>query len=264
MLPPELIDTTIGHLHDLDDLHALTLTCRRVSQICLNTSSRGLYKVFKRSYKDPHQLLLAATKARQFADWVHHKQMGDHIAVVDQIFSLFDGVGTRIRFSTEALAQGHLIDRWDLLCRRILDVLPLTFKEMETVRKFELSSLPWAVDLTRLERASGGQALEGTPDSTRMAILVYEMYHGLFHYALDVFESQVGDLVSGSVNPLSSHAVPACPAQLRQGFMTLFLYKTDLFNLWWLMWVRVSIGMPFLSRYPYAAKSYHLLTLEPQ
>lgn len=52
-LPTELIANVVGHLHNLDDLKALTLTSRRFSQVCLTTGSETLYEIFKISYKDP-------------------------------------------------------------------------------------------------------------------------------------------------------------------------------------------------------------------
>ncbi|KAG9023058.1 hypothetical protein FRB95_013746, partial [Tulasnella sp. JGI-2019a] len=70
-LPPELLILLPIHLESLQDLHALTLTCRAFSNIPTLISNDLLVRLASSPHTglQPYPHLLLATKARNLADW---------------------------------------------------------------------------------------------------------------------------------------------------------------------------------------------------
>ncbi|KAG9007214.1 hypothetical protein FRB93_008037 [Tulasnella sp. JGI-2019a] len=79
-LPSELIILLFSHLESLQDLHAVTLTCRALSKIPTFLSTNHLLHLASSPHTglQPYPHLLIAVKARQLADWavqdVSHQQ----------------------------------------------------------------------------------------------------------------------------------------------------------------------------------------------
>ncbi|KAG9023056.1 hypothetical protein FRB95_013744 [Tulasnella sp. JGI-2019a] len=70
-LPPELLILLLIHLGSLQDIHALTLTCRAFSNIPTLISNDLLVRLASSPHTglQPYPHLLLATKARKLADW---------------------------------------------------------------------------------------------------------------------------------------------------------------------------------------------------
>lgn len=185
------------------------------------------------------------------ADWIHEKQNRGQNAVVDHIFTPFDEEADVDVSDMEP--RNHTLGTRELLCRRTLDVLPLTFRDLETIRKFEVISMPWLRKNLKVKWSN----CEFDPDSDiflRMTVSIYEIYPGLFRRdAVGVLDTQIAGFISssllGSSNSLSLDARTACPAKLRKGFLKIFLDESmpDIFFSF--VTVRLKLGMPFVSEY---------------
>jgi len=147
-LLPEIVDLIIENLFDLSDLRALSLTCKRLSTVCLASTPRTRYNLYLRTYTTPEYLLLAI-KARTIAHYA--LQSPDHKA----------DVATASRNGRDLLA----------------------FADLTQARYFDQEVIPVIKPLCE-ETLNGRLGTVVSPLSFRIATCCYEIYYQLFHRAL--------------------------------------------------------------------------------
>lgn len=156
-LLPEIVDLIIETLSNLSDLRALSLTCKRLSTVCLASTPRTRYNLYLRTYTTPEYLLLAI-KARTIAHYA--LQSPDHKA----------DVATASRNGRDLLAFA--------ICGS-----PLTFADLTQARYFDQKVIPVIKPLCE-ETLNGRLGTVVSPLSFRIATRCYEIYYQLFHRAL--------------------------------------------------------------------------------
>ncbi len=179
-LPNEVLHLIIPNLDTLEDLSSLSQTSSFFHDVCLATLSEGLYCLFIGSYPFSHQLLLAAVKARQLADWA-----------VD---------------SPERTLQLHgAINKGrEGLCDLAVSVCPLTFDELRITRMWARNVLDKAQAVVLEDKVRTGyySQLE-TNLKARNGLLDIHVYTQLFHHA---FDAQLTRLVCQSQASIQAHS----------------------------------------------------------
>ncbi|MCJ1437431.1 hypothetical protein MMC27_006818 [Xylographa pallens] len=168
-LAPETLTFIIANLHDLGDLHALAMTSRYLSVVCLATSSPVLSRLFSNSYDYPDLLLLAGVKATQLSDWV---------------------LGPYGRSEFEQNERMARVDKEVISCEgpiaEALSFLPMTFQDLVAVWKFDMDIVPRAVRCMP-EIWLDEDLQKCTSAETRLIVLVQEAYYQLFYHTFLVF-----------------------------------------------------------------------------
>ncbi|MCJ1415437.1 hypothetical protein MMC32_001769 [Xylographa parallela] len=168
-LAPETLTTIIANLHDLGDLHALAMTSRYLSAVCLTTSSPVLSRLFSNSYDYPNLVLLAGVRATQLSDWV---------------------LGPYGRSESEQNERLARVDKEVISCEgpvaEALSFLPITFQDLVAVWKFDTETVPRAVRCMPaicldedIQKCTGAEM--------RLVVLVQEAYYQLFFHTFFAF-----------------------------------------------------------------------------
>ncbi|KAI9705006.1 MAG: hypothetical protein M1836_006786 [Candelina mexicana] len=169
-MPKEVLHLILPRLDTLDDLSALSRTSSTFHNVCHAALSEALYPLFVGSYPFPHQLLLAAVKARQIADWANDSP-------------------ELTRKLHEAIKEGR-----EGLCDLAVSICPLTFEELRMARVWarEVLDKVQAIVLSD-EVMTGFYSQLETNLKARNALLDIHIYTQLFHHA---FDAQLAELLS--------------------------------------------------------------------
>ncbi|MCJ1382982.1 hypothetical protein MMC17_006095 [Xylographa soralifera] len=167
----ETILDIFANLHDLGDLHALAMTSRYLSIVCLATSSPVLSRLFSNSYDDADLLLLAGVKATQLSDWIlgpYDRSEFEQNERMDHIDKELIGCGGPV---TEALS-----------------CLPMTFQDLVAVWKFENDTVARAVRCMP-ETWQDEEIDKCSRAEIRLLVLFQEAYYQLFHHTFLVYRT---------------------------------------------------------------------------
>ncbi|KAI9712994.1 MAG: hypothetical protein M1812_006742 [Candelaria pacifica] len=184
-MPKEVLHHILPHLDTLEDLSALSQTSSTFRAICCAALSKVLYRLFLGSYPFSHQLLLAAVKARQLADWAA------------------DSPERTLKLH-EAIKEGQ-----EALCDLAVSVYPLTYEELRKTRQWGRNVLDKVQQIVLQDRVRTGyySQLE-TNLKSRNTLLDIHIYTQLFHHAFDVQLEQLLSEPQPYTGPRSKYLEP--------------------------------------------------------
>ena len=166
------------------------MTSRYYNTVCLATPSTVLCRLFSNSYRDPDLLLLAAVRAPQLSDWI----LGpDGLSDYEQDKRL-NRIGHEVISSHRPITE-------------TLSILPMTFRDLVFVRRFERkivsSTVQWLRAIWPDQRNQRCTIAE-----TRSLVLPQEAYYQLFYHTFSDDRPTSGSPISPSISIPAWEAMP--------------------------------------------------------